>query len=83
MKKITLVGLSLFISLFAHTSKMQSLKQKDGLNKYPPNENELLINSSINRLKKNDKSIESTSINTRKQQPAKHFSRHRKGKLTI
>lgn len=83
MKKITLVGLSLFISLFAHTSKMQSIKQKNGLNKYQPNKNELLINSSPNRLKKYDKSIESTSINARKQQPAKHFSRNRKGKLTI
>ncbi len=83
MKKITLVGLSLFISLFAHTSKTQSKKQKDSLNKYQPNENELLINSSPNPLKKYDKPIESTSINTRKQQPAKHFSRNRKGKLTI
>ncbi len=83
MKKITLVGLSLFISLFAHTSKMQSIKQTDGLNKYPPNQNKLLINSSPNRLKKYDKPIESTSINTRKPQPAKHFSRNRKGKLTI
>ena len=83
MKKITLVGLLLFISLFAHTSKMQPIKQKDGLNKYQPNTNELLINSSPNRLKKYDKPIESTSINTRKQQPAKHFSRNRKGKLTI
>ena len=83
MKKITLVGLSLFISLFAHTSKMQHIKQKDGINKYQPNTNELLINSSPNRLKKYDKPIESTSINTRKQQPAKHFSRNRKGKLTI
>ena len=83
MKKITFVALSLFISLFAHTSKMQSIKQKNGLNKYQPNTNELLINSSPNRLKKYDKSIECTSTNARKQQPAKHFSRNRKGKLTI
>jgi hypothetical protein len=83
MKKITLVGLLLFISLFAHTSKMQSLKQKDGLNKNQPNKNELLIKSSPNRLKKYAKPIKSTSNNTRKQQPAKHFSRNRKGKLTI
>lgn len=83
MKKITLVCLSLFLSLFAHTSKMQSKKQKDGLNKYQPNENELLINRSPNLLKKYNEPIENTSINTSKQQPAKHFSRNRKGKLTI
>ena len=83
MKKITFVGLLLFISLFAYTSKMQSLKQRNGLNKNQPNKNELLINSSPNRLKKYAKPIERTSNNTRKQQPPKHFSRNRKGKLTI
>ena len=83
MKRITLVGLSLFISLFAHTSKMQSIQQRNGLNKNQPNKNELFIKSSPNQLKKYDKPIENTSINTKKQPPAKHFSRNRKGKLTI
>lgn len=82
MKKITLVGLLLIIKLLAHTSKLQSIKQKNILINYQHYKNELLIKSSPNRLKKYKKPIESTSINTRKQEPTKHFSRNRKGKLT-
>ncbi|MDI5887116.1 MULTISPECIES: hypothetical protein [Flavobacterium] len=81
MKKIIALGLLLFMTLFSHTSKIQSEQKRNIQNKYDANEKQLIINRNDYPLNKFDDPIKYTMDTSAKQRPIKHFSRHRKGKI--
>lgn len=81
MKKTAVLGLILFMSIFAHNTTAQQKKQTIPTATFQ-DKNEHLRRNNPYLIPKLDDQMPQNPITKNKQQPKKHFSRNRKGKLS-